>query len=360
VNRRGKVGLAVVLLLFVVFALGQSAGSSGTPTTGGNKPTTPTTPTTPTPTSRQPTFDSSNPDPFSNNSPGINGRLIPNTGSRTEVNLYQDGVRLDTTFSQSDGSFNFLRGVMGRRYEIRVVLGPDTEFREEIEFMPGYPALVQINNPARIVSTNPSQPPSSGVVSLANLAAPKKALSEMDKGRELGNKKKYDEAMQHLQKAVEIYAKYPEAYNEMGLIQRRQAHDTEAEEMFRKAIEADPKWTAPYLNLAQLQLNKQNYAELLKTTEKVLQLDKTLTPAHFYGAVGYYSTGKLDLAEKEALAAEVSAQQIPQVHLILGNIYEARGNFSEAVARYKLFLKVNPTASNAIKLTEHIAQLERQ
>src|SRR6266404_1261085 len=356
-NRQVKVGLLLVLSLFVVFALGQSTGSSGTPTTGGNKPTTPTAPTAPTPTPRQPNFDNSSPDPFGNNSPGINGRLVPSTGTRTEVSLYQDGARLDTTFSDADGSFRFLRAVMGRRYEVRVVLGPDTEFREEVEFMPGYPNIVQINNAARIVSTNPAKPPSSGVVSLANLSAPKKALSEMDKGRELGNKKKYDEAMQHLQKAVEIYAKYPEAYNEMGLIERRREHDKEAEEMFRKAIDADPKWTAPYLNLAVLQLNKQNYTELLKTTERVVQLDNNLAPAHFYGAVGYYSTGKLDLAEKEALAAEVSAQQIPQVHLILGNIYESRGKSSEAVTRYKLFLKANPTASNAAKLTVHIAQL---
>jgi tetratricopeptide (TPR) repeat protein len=362
-KRQIKVGL-FVLFLGAVCALGQSTGS-GRP----SSPTATTPPTTTTPTTR-PTFDPNNPDPFGTSSTGIIGRLVPSPGSRATIDLYQNGARIDTAFADTDGTFRFPRASSGGRYEIRIPLGPDTEFREEIQFQAGHPTMVQINNSSHIVSTTTGKVASSGIVSLANLAAPKKAVAEMDKGRELGDKKKYDEALQHLRKAVEIYPKYPEAFNEMGLIERRQtgdkqvgdkeAHDQQAEEMFRKAIDADPKWTAPYLNLAQLQLNKTNYAELLKTTEKVLQLDPSLAPAHFYGAVGYYATGKLDLAEKEALAAEISVAQIPQVHLILGNIYEARGNSPEAVMRYKLFLKMNPTAGNAAKLTAHIAELEHE
>ena len=106
--------------------------------------------------------------------------------------------------------------------------------------------------------------------------APKKAQQEFDKGSELADKKKFDEALAHFQKAVEVYAKYPAAYNEMGKVERAQDHPQQAEELFRKAIEADPKWPAPYVNLAHMQLSHNDFDGMMKTNEKVLAIDPTL------------------------------------------------------------------------------------
>jgi tetratricopeptide (TPR) repeat protein len=275
------------------------------------------------------------------------------------IELYQEGARIDTAFSQSDGLFSFPRARIGFRYEVRIGVTPDTEFRQELDFQPGYPAVIQINNPLYLHNINPGKKASGGVISMANLMAPKKAVQEFEKGRDLGQKKKYDEGMEHLQKAVGLYAKYPDAYNEMGLIEKRQEHLPQAEEMFRKAIDADPKWTSPYMNLAQIQLGKKDYAEMLKTTETVLQLDSNIGAAHFFQAVGLLNTNKLEAAEKEALLAEKDeTNKIPQVQLLLGNIYEMRGNSSDAVTRYRLFLKQLPETPNNDKLMAHINDLE--
>ena len=274
------------------------------------------------------------------------------------VDLYQQGSRIDTAVTNSDGTFSFPRARNNDRYEIRIDLGNETEFRDEIDFQPGYPTIVQINVPAHLHSKNPDKKASEGVISLVNLMAPKKAVQEFEKGRELGLKKKYDEGMEHLQKAVGIYPKYPDAYNEMGLIEKRQDHLPQAAELFNKAIETDPKWTAPYMNLVQIQMVKKEYANMLLTTERVIELDNNLGAAHFYRAVGLLSTNKIDAAEKEALLAAKDDRRSPQVELLLGNICEMRGDTADAVVHYRLYLKQAPEASNFEKLTAHLTDLE--
>ena len=90
------------------------------------------------------------------------------------MDLYQYGIRLDTAFSDTDGTFKFPRQFSNRRYEIHIQLGPDTEFQEEVDFQPGIPTMVQLNNPRYIKYTGKNaNGPSSTMVSLSTLAAPK-------------------------------------------------------------------------------------------------------------------------------------------------------------------------------------------
>ena len=148
----------------------------------------------------------------------------------------------------------------------------------------------------------------------------------------------------------------------MGIIQRRLAHRAQAEEMFRKAIEIDPKWMEPYVNLAQLQMVSDDFPEMFKTTAKALELDANQPFLHFFQAVGFFNTQQLDAAEKEALLAEQNEKHgsIPEVQMLLGNVYEARGKKAEALARYRLFLNQAQQSSSAPKVAAHVAALERE
>ena len=362
--------MRICLSLLVTLLLCWSA-SGQTPTTGGGtppsgtgtttpRPTTGTTPTTPggQPPQRQPTFGQDENDPFGRGT-GVRGRIVPSMGQRLTVELYLDGMRLDMTFSDMEGNFKFERQQSGRRYEVHVQLGPDQEYVEEVDFNPGFPVMIHIRE-QNIRSTRPTSKASGTIISLASLKVPKSAEKEFNKGKELGQKKKYEEGLAHLQKSVEIYPSYAEAYNEMGLIHRRQDQAGPAEEMFRKAIEADPKWVYSYLNLASLQLNKNQYSELLQTSRRVLQLNGTLAPAHYFSAVAHASMGNLAEAEKDALAADSGeGNKVPQVHWLLGRLYEARGAKAEAVARYKMYLKENPNVSNAAQVKEAIEKLQK-
>jgi tetratricopeptide (TPR) repeat protein len=295
------------------------------------------------------------------NGVGLVGRLVPNPTTRVQVELYEDGIRVDQTFSGTDGTFRFPRQANNRRYEIRIQLSETQEFRQEVDFQGGFPTVVQMNQPGFVkTKKGDGQTAATGTVSMANLMAPKKAQQEFEKGNDLADKKKFDEALTHYSKAVEIYAKYPAAYNEMGRVERAQEHRKEAEEFFQKAIDADPKWTMPYANLAQLQMSRNDIAGMMKTNQLALAQDPTLAVAHYYNAIGYYAMGRFEDAEKSALTAERTDQgRTPQIHLLLARVYEARGNGPEALLRYKEYLKASPSAPNAPQLNTHVAEMER-
>jgi Tfp pilus assembly protein PilF len=351
--------LPIILIAFTALL---GAQQSSTPTTGsgsaGSKPNTGAGSGTTT-TGSPPNMNSGVSSPFGPNQ-GVAGRLVPNPATKVAVELYQDGVRVDTTFTSSDGTFRFPRQASDRRYEIRVLLGPGQEVRQEVDFQGGFPAVVQLNQMRAVKSKNDQEQPAAGIVSTANLMAPKRAQQEFEKGSELAEKKKFDEALAHFRKAVEVYAKYPAAYNEMGKVERAQDHLKEAEEQFQKAIDADPKWTLPYVNLAQSQLSRNDFAGMMKTNEKALAVDPTLALPNFFNAVGYFSMGRMEEAEKSALTAERTDQgHTPQIQLLLARVYEARGNAPDALVRYKEFLKENPGAANAPQISARVAEMER-
>ncbi len=147
----------------------------------------------------------------------------------------------------------------------------------------------------------------------------------------------------------------------MGLIHRRQNQLEQAQQMFQKAIEVDPRWVYSYLNLATLQLQQNSYKDLLQTTNRALELNSALAPAHYFSAMAYAGLGDLARAEKDALAAAGGPdhEKVPQAHLLLARLYERRGATSEALAQLKLYLKENPHASNAEQVKAAIDSLDK-
>jgi tetratricopeptide (TPR) repeat protein len=293
----------------------------------------------------------------------VAGHVIPAPGRSLPLSLYsRDGAPVDNTICTEKGEFQFLNGARsGVMYELRVQLSDTTEFVKLVSFSSSG-NTVRIDNPFYIRGIAPDNKPKPGAtVSVASLMAPQKAVEEFDKGRELAAKKKFEESLQHLANAVEIYPGYPDAYNEMGAIHRDLGHVPEAVQMFQKAIDADPKWTEPYVNLAQIQLSRNEFADMLKTTGKALELDPNLAPLHFFQAVAYLNANDLDGAEKEAtLAAQDRAKPIAQAQMILGNVAENRGNKAEAIEHYRLFVKLAPASATAPRVTAHIAELEKE
>jgi tetratricopeptide (TPR) repeat protein len=291
------------------------------------------------------------------------GNLTPIPAKRLTVKLYKDGLQVASTLSGSDGAFHFDVVANEARYELRIELDEQTEFRGPVSFKSGFPTLVRIDVPQSLYKIGGDRVKAGGsTVSMVNLMAPKKAVQEFQKGRELAEKRKYDEGLEHLKKALKLYAAYPDAYNQIGLIQRQLAHLPEAEEMYRKAIDTDPKWLEPYVNLAGLQMARSDFAEMFKTTAKALELDASHASLHFFQAVGFFNAQNLDGAEKEALLAEQNekGRSIPEVQMLLANVYEARGKKADALARYRLFLKQAPESSSAVKVAAHVAALERE
>ena len=340
---------------------GQQPAPQPQPTPQPGREPTPTPGTERPGQQQQPRFPSDEMrDPFGRGR-GIQGKIVPSPSTRLRVDLYIDSIRLDTTYTDMDGTFKFERQQPGRRYEIHVDIGPGVEYVEEVDFSFNYPVMIHIRNQGiRKTGLGPESGHGGGtMISLASLSVPKNAAKEFEKGHKAREKKNFDEALEHLKKATEVYPKYAEAFNEIGLVYRNMNNAEEAQKAYEQAIVADPAWLGAYLNLAQLQLASNQPQQLLDTSSKVLKLNPTLGPAHFFQSVANFSLGRYDEAEKSALEADRQDHgQVPQIHLVLARIYMGKGSNAEAAKQLKTFLKEHPKAPNADKIRAELEQLQ--
>ena len=357
-----NLGLAVLLSVSMLWAQ-QTPGQGNTPT----NPSRPSPGREPQQPGRQPGQQQRpgfpGQDPFGRSGRGISGRIVNAPSINLHIELYRDGMRQDATFIQMDGRFRFERAQPGSSYEIRLDMGNGWEYREEVDFYQNFPVTISIqeNGLRRGTFAGGKDVGDGTIISMASLKVPKKAKKEFKKAQKVARKKKYEEALRRLQKATEIYPQYAEAFNEMGMIYRRQKQKEEARQAFEQAIAADPNWVHSYVNLASLQLSANQPRQLLKTSNKILRLYPTLGPGHFFHSVANLSMGRLEEAEKSALRADSREhRRVPGIHLVLARIYRHKGEWAKAEKQLRTFLKERPKASNADGIKAQIKKLHQQ
>ncbi len=86
-------------------------------------------------------------------------------------------------------------------------------------------------------------------VSSTTASAPKDAMKAFDKARTEWLDQKPDKAQKDLEKAVQVYPQFAEAWYQLGKIQET-SKPQDAANSFSKSIAADPKFILPYEHLA--------------------------------------------------------------------------------------------------------------
>jgi lipoprotein NlpI len=135
-----------------------------------------------------------------------------------------------------------------------------------------------------------------------------------------------------------------------------------ARSYFDKAIECDPKFVQPYLQISILELQASRWRGLADATDKLVKLDPFDYPQAFYfNAVANYNLHNMDAAEKSALAAERldTRHAIPKVSHLLGLILALKKDYAGAAERFKTYLKFAPEAKDAAKVQAQLAEVEK-
>src|SRR5580704_12321018 len=96
-------------------------------------------------------------------------------------------------------------------------------------------------------------------VSVTALNAPKDARKAWEKGVDFLHKSRTAEAEKELEKAVEIYPKYANAWLDLGRAREQQQAEALARDAFLKAIDADNKLVGPYVELGKMAVLRQNW-----------------------------------------------------------------------------------------------------
>jgi len=199
-------------------------------------------------------------------------------------------------------------------------------------------------------------------VSATSLNAPKDAKKFYDKGHHAIENNKLPEAQQELEKAVQLYPQYATAWQDLGWVYAQQNQPAQARNAFTQAQAADSMFVPAYVGLSSVAVRESRWAEAADFSARATQLDGVDFPAaFFYNSLANYRLGNMEQAENSARKAETLGAQrnFPQVSLLLGVMLANRQEYAEAAEHLRAYLKAAPTAPNAERVRQQLAELEK-
>jgi tetratricopeptide (TPR) repeat protein len=208
--------------------------------------------------------------------------------------------------------------------------------------------------------------------------APKDARRAYEKGLDAERKGKLANARRYFETAVQMYPKFTNAWFQLGAVSERENRKDAARTAYTQATSLDTKFLPPYLALASMAYEAENWTDVLAFTGHILDLDPLnhavvtgyivdLDPlncaeAYFYNAVANYKLNKIEDAEKSALKAEHYVDlrtRFPQLYLLLAEIFARKNDYPTAISELQTYLEIAPHAKNADQVREQLAKLEK-
>lgn len=199
-------------------------------------------------------------------------------------------------------------------------------------------------------------------VSLTTKSAPAQAVKAYEKARGDWLEQNPSGAQKNLQKAVQDYPQFAEAWLQLGKM-REDGDRQGARDAFAKALAADPNFVLPYEQLAGMATQEQKWQEALSNTGKALALDPSGTPqVWYYDALAKVQLGKTNQAQvsaEKALAID-PRHTVPNTEQLLAVVLARKGDYAGAIAHLKNCLTYTPNGDGADLIKQQIAQLEKK
>jgi tetratricopeptide (TPR) repeat protein len=196
-------------------------------------------------------------------------------------------------------------------------------------------------------------------VSLTSMLAPKQARRSIEQATKALRKEKFREAEVLLKTAIGIYPASAEAWFLLGDAYQLQKQKQEARESYWRAVQADNLYVRPYLRLARLSTNEQDWRNAADLSNKALELDPIAFPeAYYLNALALYNLKDLETAEKIVRKGQRLdlTLQFPQMHLILANILSIKQDALGSIEEMRRYLKDAPKAEDAPRVRARLEE----
>jgi tetratricopeptide (TPR) repeat protein len=155
----------------------------------------------------------------------------------------------------------------------------------------------------------------------------------------LGNaylrQKKVIPAKQTLERSLQFNPDVPETYNLLGLLLAQESY-------FRKAIELEPEFAVAHSNLANLLVEKGDYAQASYHFQKSLAFDAASAETHQRYGLLLELMSSYDQALAELREAVRLNPGFVQAHCDLGDLLSARREYTSAAEEYRAAIRENP------------------
>ncbi|HMJ63113.1 MAG TPA: tetratricopeptide repeat protein [Bryobacteraceae bacterium] len=198
-------------------------------------------------------------------------------------------------------------------------------------------------------------------ISLTTAAAPKPARKAYEKGMQLAEKGKFEEAEKHFLEATDAYPKFAAAWYALGQVEQRQNKASEARKSYQAAIDADKKFVSPYDQLALLSAQSGSWEDAAKYSQTAIELNPVEFPSAFwYNAIANYNLKKTGEAEKsaKALLKMDTRHKYPQAESMLAQFAVNRGEYAEAATHLRAYLALVPNAKDADTLKAELQKID--
>jgi tetratricopeptide (TPR) repeat protein len=205
-------------------------------------------------------------------------------------------------------------------------------------------------------------PGEGSTISITTLQAPKDARKAYEKGLEYIKKNKFAEARTEYEKAVQIDQKFAAAWCELGKMQAGAEDLDMARGSFRMAIQSDPKFPVPYVELSIIAVEQKKWQEVSDLTASAIKLDPFDYPQVFlFNAAAHYNLRETDSAEKSVMEAERldSRHQYPQIAHLYGLILAQKQDYAGAVTHLRDYFKMYPGASDAAAVRTELQRYDQ-
>jgi tetratricopeptide (TPR) repeat protein len=199
-------------------------------------------------------------------------------------------------------------------------------------------------------------------ISLTSMMAPKDARKAYERGLQAMLKSKPEEAAKEFDKAAALYPKYADAWVSLGKLRIEQKSIEPGREALKKAMDADPKLVAPYMELGLLAARDTNWEESARYLDRAVALDPVDFPQAWYAdAVANYNLKKYDAAEKAAReAVKLDPKHVnPRSDYLLALVLIEKKDFAGASAELTTYIQLAPHAPDLAQARDQLGQLAK-
>jgi tetratricopeptide (TPR) repeat protein len=288
----------------------------------------------------------------------VRGEILPHAAAAVTLHAVASPFAT-STLAGPNGRFRF-RNVEAGAYTISVFVPDRGETRMTIEVGSGTAGNkrrihIQVDTRGEALSRERA-----ATVSARELKIPGLARREYEEAGRRVARRNFEGAIASLQRAVEIEPRFAAAWNHLGTIAYQTRRYRDAEDYFRKGIEADPQAYEPVVNLGGVLLNLGNLDEAWKYNVAAVLRRPNDALAQSQLGMTYMLLDKLDLAEKHLLlAVKLDPKHFSHPQLHLAEVYVRKKDLPRAAAQLDSFLRYHPDWPAAAKMRDTIETWRR-
>jgi len=180
---------------------------------------------------------------------------------------------------------------------------------------------------------------------------PKEARKAFSKAQKFLEKKELEKSLAELDRAVQIYPDYFQAFTEKGVVHIQAGRPQNALEDFAQALHISPSYAPALSGTGYSFLSLGKYEEAIGSLEKAIYLDPGKAKSFLFLGIANLAVKRWQKAQ-EVLeqSLKIDPTGVVSAHIYLAEAFAGQREFSRAAAELRSYLDLNPQAPNTDRL----------